>query len=68
MAKTLRMHFTTASGDNWTMSLKYPKDGLTKAQVDTAMQAVIDSGIFLKGPAAIAGCDVVDRTVTEITA
>ncbi len=68
MAKTLRMHFETAAGDTWTTSMKYPKDGLTKAQVDTAMNAVISSGIFLKSPASIKGADIVDRTVTEITA
>ncbi len=60
------MHFSTAGGDKWTMNLKYPQEGLTEAQVTTAMQAVIDSALFLKNPTGILGADVVDRSVTEI--
>lgn len=68
MAKTLRLKFTTGAGDNWSMSLRYPKDGITLAEATAAGQAVIDSAIFLKNPQAFVGAEIIDRTVTEIEA
>jgi len=42
MTKKLQMVFTLDSGKTLTYSLADPKDGLTKVEVEAAMQAVID--------------------------
>ncbi len=68
MAKTLRLKFKTGAGDNWSMSLAYPKDGITLAEATAAGNAVITSGIFLKNPQTFDGAEIIDRTVSEIVA
>ncbi|MBC7077769.1 MAG: DUF2922 domain-containing protein, partial [Synergistales bacterium] len=39
--KTLRMIFNTADDDRWVLSLRYPKDDITAAEVETAMQTIV---------------------------
>ncbi|NLI95515.1 MAG: DUF2922 domain-containing protein [Synergistaceae bacterium] len=65
--KTLRMTFgTPVANETLLLSLPYPKEGLTQAEIETAMQAVIDHGIFVAGPNSRLGADIVDRTVTVV--
>ena len=65
--KTLRMTFgTPVANENLVLSLPYPKEGVTQAEIETAMQAVIDHAIFVAGPHRRLGADIVDRTVTIV--
>jgi len=65
--KTLRMTFgTPVANENLVLSLPYPKEGVTQAEIETAMQAVIDHAIFVAGPNSRLGADIVDRTVTIV--
>ncbi len=65
--KTLRMTFgTPVANENLVLSLPYPKEGVTQAEIETAMQAVIDHAIFVAGPNSRLGADIVDRTVTVV--
>jgi hypothetical protein len=66
MAKTLRLHFGTPSGTDWTLSVRYPKETITLAEATAAANAIIGAGVFLKNPNSFQGADIVDRTVTEI--
>ncbi len=64
--KTLRMTFGTPANENWLLSLAYPRDGLTQAEIETAMQAVIDHPVFVDGPNSRIGADIVERTVSVV--
>ncbi len=64
--KSLRMVFGTVSGDDWSLTLRYPKEGITAAEVTTAMQSVIDSGVFTSGLNSILSAEVIERTVSEL--
>jgi len=65
--KTLRMTFgTPVANENLVLSLPYPKEGVTQAEIETAMQAVIDHAVFVAGPNSRIGADIVDRTVTVV--
>ena len=65
--KTLRMTFgTPVANENLVLSLPYPKEGVTQAEIETAMQSVIDRGIFVAGPNSRLGAEIVDRTVTVV--
>jgi hypothetical protein len=65
--KTLRMTFgTPVANENLLLSLPYPREDLTQAEIETAMQAVIDHNIFVAGPNSRLGADIVDRTVTVV--
>ncbi len=64
----LRLHFGTVAGDEWTMTVRYPKAGLTAQVVTDAMQAVIDADIFADGLTDIVGADIYERTITDIIA
>ena len=47
--KQLRMTMKLSSGKELTMSLMDPKDGLTKAEVTTCLQNVIDKKAIVVG-------------------
>ncbi len=64
--KTLRMQFGTAEGGRWQLSLNYPREDLNAADVEAAMQELIDSNAFVEGLVGILAADIVDRTVTEL--
>ena len=68
MAKTLVLTFLCADGKEWKLNLARPKEGLTKAQSDAAMNAVITQDIFLKAPVSAVEAAYLDRTVTAVTA
>lgn len=46
MTKTLEMVFRNAEGKEVVLSLADPRDNLTKAEVDTVMQAIVAKNIF----------------------
>lgn len=64
--KTLRMIFGTSDNDRMSISLNYPKDGLTATEVQTAMQSVIDNSIFVDDINSIVSAEVTERIVTEL--
>ena len=60
--KTLRMEFTTGEVDkNFVVSLPHAKDGLTAAEVTTAMNALITQDMFVTPLTGIESADVVTR-------
>ena len=67
MAKVLKLTFTCADSKDWTLSLRYPKDGLTLAQANTCMDAIITQGIFLSGPASKKAAEIVETTTTALS-
>ena len=66
MAKTLRMIFNTVDNDQFVLSVKDPKDGLTATEVESAMNAIIATDAFVAGPVSIDSAEIVDRTVIEL--
>ena len=64
--KTLRMKFATVEGKTFTISLNYARDDLSAAEVETAMEAMLDEEFFAEGLAGIDGADLVDRTVVAL--
>lgn len=64
--KTLRMVFGTSDNDTMSISLRYPKDGLTAAEVQTAMQSIITNSIFVDSINSVISAEITDRTVTEL--
>ncbi len=64
--KTLRMKFATDEGKTFTISLNYARDDLDAAEVETAMEAMLDEEMFAEGLAGLSGADLVDRTVTPL--
>lgn len=69
MSKTLVMTFLTQEGKTVSLSVKDPKDNLTKEQINAAMDTIItsnilftDSGDLIKKDSA----NIVDRNVNEI--
>lgn len=66
--KTLRMIFGLPSGKEWVLSLANPRTNLTESEVTAAMQAIINSDLFLVGPDTIVRAEVVSRNVTEVVA
>ena len=62
--KQLRMTMKMSGGKELTMSLMGPKDGLTKAQVTTCLQNVIDKKAIVAGEAyPVSVKDIVIQTV-----
>ena len=60
--KTLRMEFKTGEDKNFVVSLSNVKDGLTAAEVTTAMNALVTQDIFVTALTGIESADVVTRT------
>ena len=63
---TLRLKFGTAYGLNRTLSLRYARQDATEEEVRTAMQAIIDNNIFIKGLVSILGAELVETSVTTL--
>jgi hypothetical protein len=69
MAKTLQLQFEAANGKNITISVDEPKESLTSTEIQTGMNAIINSNVFqLEGaPLALAKtAKVVEQNVTTI--
>ena len=60
--KTLRMEFSTGEDKNFVVSLSNVKDGLTAADVTTAMNALKAQDIFVTPLTGIESADIVTRT------
>ena len=67
MAKVLKLTFTCSDSTDWTLSLKYPKDGLTLAQANTCMDAIITQVIFLASPATKKSAEIVETVKTVLS-
>ena len=44
--KELELKFKNASGQSRTLTVKAPKDGLTKEEVDAAMNTIVEANVF----------------------
>ena len=69
MAKTLQLNFTTAKGKQTSLTVDEPKAGLTPAEVEAAMQEIIDSQVFeVDGSflATVKGARIIERTVDDL--
>ena len=55
MAKSLKMVFAVGDAKTTTLSLAEPKDGLTKAEVQTALDEMVAKQAIMVGGAAITG-------------
>ena len=67
--RKLTMVFSLDNGDDFKYNLTDPKDDLTKAQVDEAMQAIIDNNAILKdghGAATIKEAYITTTTQTVL--
>lgn len=68
--KTLELKFKTANGKSKNLSLRNPRENLTAAEIQPAMDAIVGLGAFeVKGVnpyAAIDSARYVERTVTDI--
>lgn len=69
MAKTLQLTFLTAGDRRVTLTVDEPKSNLTEQEVRTAMEEIIQSGIFEINDfpfASAVSAQVVERDVTNI--
>lgn len=69
MAKTLQLNFTTAAGKQTSLTVDEPKAGLTQAEVEAAMQEIINSQVFeVDGSflATVKGARIIERTVEDL--
>jgi len=67
--QTLKLVFENENGGNFTISLDNPRDDVTAAEVESAMDTVIAKNIFLTtGGALVAKKDakIIDRTVNDL--
>lgn len=63
--KKLTMVFSLDNGDEYNITLSDPKDELTKTEVDTVMQKIIDTSAVIKdghSPSAIKECYITTTT------
>ena len=67
---TLELKFGTADGKTRSLSVKNPKSGLTSAELQPAMAAIIGLNVFeVKGVnpyASVNSARYVERTVTDV--
>ena len=69
VTQTLRMSFLNQGGNNVTISLDNPKEDLTAAEVQTAMDLIIARNIFTSSGGDLiskAYARVIDTTTTEL--
>ncbi|MGI6358517.1 MAG: DUF2922 domain-containing protein [Bacillota bacterium] len=65
--ETLQMSFINAEGRTTSISVIDPKEGLTPAEVEAAMQEIVDKNIFATSGGAlvsIASARLISRDVT----
>lgn len=69
MTRTLQLSFLDIAGRRMTISLLDPREDLTPAEVQTAMQTIIDKDVFASSRGSLAQIDaaqIVSREITEI--
>ena len=67
--QTLRMVFKNENGSNFTISLDNPRDNVTPAEIEAAMDTIIARNVFLTpGGALVARQDIkiIDQTVNDL--
>jgi hypothetical protein len=60
------MKFATDGGKDLMVSLNHVRDDLVSADVEDAMEAMIDQEFFAEAILGISGADIVDRVVTVL--
>lgn len=68
--KTLVMTFLNEGGSKVSLSVTNPKDNLTEAEINSAMDTVISKGIFFSTGGNLVSKDsakIIDKNVTDIT-
>ncbi len=66
-SKNLQMVFTLGNGKTLTYSLSDPKDNITRAEVETAMNNMIAKNVVLKDAAAASKIDSISvKTVDNV--
>lgn len=69
MAQVLQLTFANIAGNTMTMNINDPKPNLTEAEVNAAMQTIIDQQVFSKDGFLFnvkKSANIVERNVTEI--
>ena len=69
VSQTLKMVFLTQSGSRSTISLDNPRDDVTQAEVQAAMNTVVSKNIFTGTGGELTAIDsakIVDTTTTDI--
>ncbi|WJY28322.1 MULTISPECIES: DUF2922 domain-containing protein [Sporosarcina] len=69
MALTLQLVFTKSDGKDFIMTVDEPRSDLTPAEVEAAMQQIIDSAAFKKDGdvlTAVKSARIIDRSVNEL--
>ncbi|OPX90870.1 MAG: hypothetical protein A4E53_00808 [Pelotomaculum sp. PtaB.Bin104] len=69
MAKVLRMSFKNEGGNTVSISLDAPRDNLTEAEVEAAMDLVITKNIFTSSGGNLvtkSDAKIIDTTVTDL--
>lgn len=69
VTKTLELRFGTADGRITTLRVPEPKEGLTPAEVQTAMETIIAKNVFTSSGGDFAIVDsarIVERSTTAI--
>lgn len=68
MAQVLQLIFQNEEKESMTISVNNPKPTLTDSEINAAMQAIIDQGIFAKDGLVFSkkkGARLVDRIVSD---
>lgn len=69
MAKVLEMKFEAANGKNFTISINDPKPDLTPSDVSSAMETIMNQGVFhVNGSAlvSIKQARMIDKTIENL--
>lgn len=69
MAQVLQLTFANIAGNTMTISINDPKPNLTEAEVNTAMQTIMDQAVFSKDGFLFnvkKSARIVERNVTAI--
>ncbi|WP_144510037.1 DUF2922 domain-containing protein [Bacillus sp. FJAT-22090] len=69
MSKVLQLQFEAANGKNFMLTVDDPKESLTPQEVETGMQAIINSNVFHVDAiplTVVKSAKVMERNVTTI--
>ncbi|MBD7909444.1 DUF2922 domain-containing protein [Sporosarcina gallistercoris] len=69
MALTLQLVFTKSDGKDFVLTVDEPRPGVTPAEVQTAMEQIIASGVFKRDGdvlIAVKSARIIDRSVNDL--
>lgn len=69
MALTLQLVFTQTDGKDFVLTVDEPREDLTPAEVEAAMEQIIASGAFKKSghtPSTVKSARIIDRSVSTL--